>query len=109
MPIDAEAIAEIERQLAELSLDDRKALARRLVVDGKRRSHSDAAADKLLVYLRQLRQRTDCLPINREIERQAGLEGEDVSYLLKVLRRRDAIVIDYPWSGSADRTFELPW
>jgi hypothetical protein len=107
--MNADELARIERMLSELPLTDRRELARRLVAQPKRSPRSEILAERLFSYLKKLRLQTDCLPTNREIERLAGLDGEDVSYLLKVLRRRGAIVIDYPWSGSTDRTFELTW
>lgn len=109
MAITEDELEAIERRLAELSPDERKSFARRLATSARPRPRSDLAADRLLDYLRALRRRTDILPTNREIENLSGLNGEDISYLLKVLRRRGTITIDYPLYGLGDRTFELPW
>lgn len=101
-------LVEIERRLAGLPLSQRKALAQRLVLNYRPIPRSEELASRLLSCLRQLRPQTDILPSNRELERLAGLEGEDISYLLKMLRKRGSVLVDYPWSGVGHRTFDLP-
>ena len=104
---DAAELGQIEARLALLPIDQRLAVARRLLGGEWLAQASTDPADRLLGQLRELAASTDRLPLNRDLEALPGMQGQNVSYLLAKLRRRGGIEISFPARDRSIRLFKI--
>ena len=104
---DAAELGQIEARLALLPVDQRLAVARRLLAGEWLAQASTDPADRLLEHLRELAASTDRLPLNRDLEALPGMRGQNVSYLLIKLRRRGEIEISFPEPDKSVRLFAI--